>query len=376
MHVPASAGQPMPAAFLSAALLLDSAQRSVRVIAQARLQRVLEEAARVEVRASVGPPALLTAGPGTDTTDPEAIHDFRVALRRLRAWLRAFRPYLADTVRRGPERRLRTLSRLAGRARDLEVQYQWLTGPRRGRPGPEREAARWLAERVGREQTRARRALAKGLLTELPEASARFAEALQYYHREIALEEPAYERMAAAMAEAVRQATDTLAGDLQRVHRLDQVEEAHAARISAKRLRYLLEGFGRASRSAMSVLAQLTALQHLFGELHDAQVLQHRLRAVRPARKGSGSDTRGGTGRPATSALEALRALLVRRVGTAFRQVHRAIRSPATSAMFTRLTALIRRLERTELSGNRPVAIGPLLRANSRDIHRRFSRGQ
>ncbi len=193
MHVPASAGQPMPAAFLNAAPLRDPAPRSVRVIAQARLQRVLEEAARVEVRAGGEPLALSSAEPGTDTTDPEAIHDFRVALRRLRAL---------------------------------------------------------------------------------------------------------------------------------------------------------------------------------------AQVLQHWLLEVRPARKRIGSDTRGGAGRPGPSALEALRALLARRVATAFRQVHRAIRSPATSAMFTRLTGLIRRLERTELSGNRPVAIGPLLRANSREIHRRFSRGQ
>lgn len=366
----------MPAAFLNAALLRDPAPRSVRVIAQARLQRVLEEAARVEVRAGGERLALSSAEPGTDTTDPEAIHDFRVALRRLRAWMRAFRPYLADTVRRGPERRLRTLSRLAGRARDLEVQYRWLSGPRPGRSEPARDAGRWLAEEVGREQTRARRALAKGLLTELPEASAQLAEELQHYHRDIALEEPAYERMAAAMAEAVHRATDALADDLKRVGRPEQVEEAHAARIVVKRLRYLLEGFGRAARSATSVLAQLTALQHLFGELHDAQVLQHRLREVRPARKRIGSDTRGGAGRPGPSALEALRALLARRVAAAFRQVHRAIRSRATGAMFTRLTALIRRLERTELSGNRPVAIAPPLRANSRDIHRRFSRGQ
>lgn len=145
----------------------------------------------MEVRAGGEPLALSSAEPGTDTTDPEAIHDFRVALRRLRA-----------------------LSRLAGHARDLEVQYHWPTGPCRGRSGPARHAGRWLAEEVGREQTCARRALAKGLLTEPPEASAQLAEKLQHFHREIALEEPAYERMAAAMAEAVRRATDVLADDL------------------------------------------------------------------------------------------------------------------------------------------------------------------
>ena len=152
----------MTASFLNTAMLEDPVRQSVRVIAQDRLQRLLEEAARVEVRTS--------PGSRPDSSDPEAIHDFRVALRRLRAWLRAFRPYLADTVRHGPERRLRTLSRLAGRARDLEVQWQWLTGLRRSHRTQVLNAARKLAEQVDREQARARRALTKGLVAELPEA--------------------------------------------------------------------------------------------------------------------------------------------------------------------------------------------------------------
>jgi CHAD domain-containing protein len=209
----------------------------VRVVAQARLQRVLEEAARVEVGA-----------------DPEAIHDFRVALRRLRAWLRAFRPYLSDTVRHGPERRLRSLSRLAGRARDLEVQYQWLTGPRQRRFGPARNAARWLAEEIGREQARARRRLAESLFTELPQVTAKLTAQLRHYRRDTALEEPSFQAMTVAMAEALRRATETLAGTLQRVRRPEQVAEAHVARIAIKRLRYLLEAFGRNPRSAASIV--------------------------------------------------------------------------------------------------------------------------
>lgn len=328
----------MPVTFLNAAMLQDPVQRSVRLIAQARLQRLLEEAARVEVR------TCLESRP--DTSDPEAIHDFRVALRRLRAWLRAFRPYLADTVRHGPERRLRTLSRLAGRARDLEVQYRWLAGLRRGRRTLVLDAARRVAEQVDREQARARRALTKGLVTELPEAGAQLAEELRHFRWEIESAEQPHERMAAAMADAVRQAANAVAADLRSVHRLDQVEEAHAARISIKRLRYLLEAFGRISGSATSVLAQLTTLQHLFGELHDAQVLQRRLREAHVARRRGGRNPLGEFLGSASPAVESLRALLARRAATAFRQVQRAVRSPATAAMFTRLTALVRRLER------------------------------
>jgi len=315
-------------ALLNAALLRDSAPRSVRVIAQARLQRVLEEAARVELGA-----------------DPEAIHDFRVALRRLRAWLRAFRPYLSDTVRHGPERRLRTLSRLAGRARDLEVQYQWLTGPRQRRFGTARIAARWLAEEIGRGQARARRRLAEGLLAELPGMTAKLTAQLQHYRRDTALEEPSLQPMAAAMAEALRHATETLAGSLQRVRRPEEVAEAHVARIAIKRLRYLLEAFRRNPRSVASILFRLTVLQHQLGELHDAQVLRDRLQGVRSARKRRGSRAGKDGGSPTPTELAALRALVARRVPAAFRLVDRAIRSSATQAAMRQLAVLSRRLE-------------------------------
>ncbi len=318
----------MLVAFLNAALLRDSAPRNVRVIGQARLQRALEEAARVEVGA-----------------DPEAIHDFRVALRRLRAWLRAFRPYLSDTVGHGPERRLRTLSRLAGRARDLEVQYQWLTGPRQRRFGPARNAARWLAEEIGREQARARRRLAEGLLAELPRITAKLTAQLQHYHRDTALGEPSSQPMAVAMAEALRDATETLTGTLQRVRRPGQEAEAHVARIAIKRLRYLLEAFGRNPRSAASIVLRLTVLQHHLGELHDAQVLQHRLQGVRAARKRRGSGALRGGPWPTAGDLTALRALVARRVPAAFRLVDRVIRSRATQALWRQLAVLARRLE-------------------------------
>jgi len=326
--------QPMPVTSLNAAMLQDSVERSVRVIALARLQRLLEEAARVEVRTG--------ADSSPDTSDPEAIHDFRVALRRLRAWLRAFRPYFADTVRHGPERRLRTLSRLAGRARDLEVQCRWLAGLRRSRSTLVQDEARRLIGQVDREQARARRVLTKGLVTELPETAVELAEALRHDGWEIQLAEQPHERMAAVMADAVRQATDAVTADLRSVHRLDQIEEAHAARISIKRLRYLLEAFGRTSRSATCILAQLATLQHLFGELHDAQVLQRRLREPHGA----------------SPAAAALRARLARRAATAFRQARRAVGSAATDAMFTRLTAFIRRLERVGRMGDLLVPTG------------------
>src|SRR6266576_3427699 len=45
-----------------------------------------------------------------DTADNEALHDFRVSIRRLRSWVRAFKPWLSDDVR--PKQR-RRFSRIA-----------------------------------------------------------------------------------------------------------------------------------------------------------------------------------------------------------------------------------------------------------------------
>jgi len=61
-----------------------------------------------------------------DTGDAEALHDFRVAMRRLRSTLRAYQPQLEAVVPAKLRRRLRDLARATGEARDVEVQISWL----------------------------------------------------------------------------------------------------------------------------------------------------------------------------------------------------------------------------------------------------------
>src|SRR5580765_6278481 len=58
--------------------------------------------------------------------DPDALHDFRVALRRLRSCLRSYREQVKPSVGRRLRRRLRRMARTTGASRDLEVQLQWL----------------------------------------------------------------------------------------------------------------------------------------------------------------------------------------------------------------------------------------------------------
>ena len=58
--------------------------------------------------------------------DPEALHDLRVGLRRLRTLFRAYRPYFEDTVTKKTRKRLRKFAGWTGAGRDAEVQAEWL----------------------------------------------------------------------------------------------------------------------------------------------------------------------------------------------------------------------------------------------------------
>ena len=83
-----------------------------------------------------------------DPEDGEALHDFRVALRRLRSWLGSFRPQLDDTLRGRYRRQLREVVAQTGEARDLEVMRALVQEEAKGLPPRHRRAAEWLLERV------------------------------------------------------------------------------------------------------------------------------------------------------------------------------------------------------------------------------------
>src|SRR5438105_11117070 len=89
--------------------LLDlPAEEAARLIALSLLDRSAAAAARM-----------------ADPSDPQALHDFRVATRRLVACLEAYRPEIDGSVSSRSRRRLRRLARVTTRSRDLEVHLTW-----------------------------------------------------------------------------------------------------------------------------------------------------------------------------------------------------------------------------------------------------------
>lgn len=296
-------------ATLAPDLLGQPAGAVARRIGRLFLRKVLEEAARIIA-----------------DEDPEAVHDFRVALRRLRNWLQAFRPWLEDTVTSGSEQRLRRISRVAGVARDLQVQRITLREMAEADGPPLATEARRIELQLDSEDARARARLCRRIVEDLPGAAARLASQLQRGGLDAGASAAGPgPSMAVAIAGLLAERLEEVVASVKRLRSASQTELAHAARIAMKRLRYLLEPFGSSSRLAATAVLRLTTAQDAFGRLHDIQLLAGRITGHR--------------------AKPAFRAAVRRNLLIAFRDARRLSRSRDISTARDATTRLIRRLE-------------------------------
>jgi CHAD domain-containing protein len=213
----------------------------------------------------------------------DALHDFRVAIRRLRVTIRSY-VELRDHIPKNQRRRLRKLARATNRARDAEVQIAWFNEhvpsfSAKQRAAVSRVRARLRAQRrTGLTRIRAR----------LDGSFARLEHKLR--RRLIALRDERPEGRttafgAVAAATLVRSAGE-LDSRLQAIARgaATSPRAMHAARIAAKRLRYTLEPVADQVLGGAELVARLKLLQDRFGALTDA----HELDAV------LGADERAG----------------------------------------------------------------------------------
>jgi CHAD domain-containing protein len=237
-----------------------------------------------------------------DPGDREALHDFRVALRRLRSWLRAFRPVLCDTLRSKAERRLRRLASETATSRDLEVHMRWVRRERRTLRRPSRAGATWLLRHLEREKVSRDGYLRRALDDRFERGTERVEAALLHFEASVLDDGPSYASVAGELvtrhASALVAAMNTLStsGD-----RLD----VHTARIAAKRLRYLLEILGPNWSHSTGVVETLKQLQNDLGEVHDAQIFGSEIATLIDSlgadralsREGTDKNHRNGDGR-------------------------------------------------------------------------------
>lgn len=231
------------------------------------LQRPVGEVARRLMRKRLAIGEALAA----QLDDPEAVHEFRVAMRRARSIEQAYRPYLADVVTRKLRRRLKDVVDATGAARDTEVQLARLA-QRRADPKPHhRPGFEWLQQRLERR-----------LEDEYAQLRRTLAERFRLVHKPLrarlkAKRDDRPHSFAEVTAGLLLEASGDFAAHCANILADSSEEPLHVARISAKRLRYLLEPLVVALPDAGERVRELKVLQDLLGEIHDLQVFGQEL---------------------------------------------------------------------------------------------------
>ncbi|MGZ8397776.1 MAG: CHAD domain-containing protein [Gemmatimonadales bacterium] len=217
-----------------------------------------------------------------DPQDAEALHDFRVGLRRLRSSSRAYRLQLKGSISKRVRRRLRKLTQATNAGRDAEVHLAWL-GHQAEQLGPEDlQGLSWLIGRLeGRSYDMVRTATA-GAREQFSKTAAKLRPRLGTFRMEVrAGSRRAHRSFGQVTGELIRAQVAELADDLKRVQGAEDVKGGHSARISAKRLRYLLEPLARRVPGGKGLVTQLKEVQDSLGDLHDRHMLAEEIGSTR-----------------------------------------------------------------------------------------------
>lgn len=210
-----------------------------------------------------------------DPGDTEALHDFRVALRRLRSSLRSYAEWVEESLPRKLVKRLRRVARSTGPGRDTEVQIEWLRGRSRHLSSYHRAGLQWLLARLEERMRAAYAGMEDELASEFEKAEEDLRKRLSVFHTEVHLDgSPHRVTLGDVTAKILHEEIAELEKHLAKVESPEDEEEAHEARIQAKRIRYLLEPLAGEIPGAPPVVKRFKAVQDILGELHDAHVLE------------------------------------------------------------------------------------------------------
>ncbi len=208
--------------------------------------------------------------------DPEALHDFRVALRRLRTHLSTHRDHFGKHHANEFRKRLSDLVAATNTSRDQEVQRDWIEQQMKlddvssiQRDGLELMLTQFYANgQSGNGRN------------ELEPIRQRFAEiGKKFKKRRWSLPDPA--RAKDAPGRSVTTVTKTailkLAGKLRKqlaaVNSIDAVKATHRARLAVKRLRYILEPLDSVTADVSEIIDHLKEMQDTLGAIRDLQIL-------------------------------------------------------------------------------------------------------
>jgi CHAD domain-containing protein/CYTH domain-containing protein len=210
-----------------------------------------------------------------DPDDPEALHDFRVAVRRLRSVLRAWRPQLRKSAGKRHRRALRALQTATGEGRDAEVALEWLSAQRDDLGRGQRRGHDWLVRRLSQHREASMDQVRERVRLQFEAVEQDLRAHLEHMTVEVNLREPdSAPRFGELFAEKTRQSVEELVRLLADVTSPDDQDACHQARIACKRLRYLVEPLRPQTEDAVRIVKRCKRLQDVLGDLHDAHVLR------------------------------------------------------------------------------------------------------
>ncbi len=294
-----------------------------------------------------------------DPKDEEALHDFRVALRRFRSSVRAYQPHLKGSAPKKARRRIRDVASATNVGRDAEVQIVWLSAQTDKLKPRERKGLRWLLARLEARRDQAYSEAQRNIARRYRAVRAGVTDRLTTYRRRLAPDGAmAQQSFLQVTGELLEEHAAVLQGLLSTVHTPEHEEEAHRSRIAAKRLRYLLEPLVKSVDGTKPLIRQLKRLQDILGELHDTHVLTAEVasaietvaaeRARRLHEEALGSEPTRARQRRMDSdeshGLLALTDLLRRRRDRLFRRLDKGWLGDNASEFFGGVTALARRM--------------------------------
>lgn len=200
--------------------------------------------------------------------DVKALHAFRVAIRRLRSLLRAYRPWLGKAAGRKVRRALRNLTRATNPARDIDVELAWFASIGPGLAREDRPGYDWLRQRLLSGRQGAYRGAAARLRRDYPDAARLVRKRLNAGGTG---RSPAFR---SAFLELLDSEVAALRRKLAAISAATDETAIHKARIQVKRLRYLVEPLRYELDEARDTVRPLKKFQTVLGELHDRNVLE------------------------------------------------------------------------------------------------------
>jgi len=210
--------------------------------------------------------------------DAGAIHDIRVAMRRLSRCLRVFAPFYPAGSWKKIRRRIASLLTAAGAVRDCDIAMELVDRAGVARPGP---IVAPLAEE--------RRKAGRDLLQEIRRWKRRDYTTQWQSRLELSGDRHQRNPRASAASQARRQLPTLMRDYFVEVRQLlasnPRPAELHAIRLATKRIRYTLELFRPCFGRGLAVrLNTLQRMQQLLGEINDCAAAERLIeRVVRPS---------------------------------------------------------------------------------------------